>query len=519
MADDRGLGDLPVELLLRGQYVVPSAGEARVLTDAAVRVSGDTVAEVGDWSTLRRAHPDIRVVGNGRQLVLPGLIDAHSHGRAISPIQKGVLNDYLENNLLDWAIMPPFDPELTAALGVVRHLRSGCTTIHHMGFDTEGPRARDLCERAIRTYLDGGIRLAFSPGVRNVDKLVLDSRAFLATLPPDLHAFAEPLVNLDSAGMERDYFELFEHLHGKFNSDNTRILLSPSWAQAVTESFLFRTRETAQRLGKVPIHMHCLQTPLQKAFSLRRYGRTAVAWLDERGLIDEHVVLGHAIWVTDQDIDILAGRRASITSHPSCNLGMRNGLAPVYEMTRRGINVALGLDDKTINDDEDAVMELRMLHKLHRVPSYELTTPPLSAREVLAMGTLNGARALGFGGRLGALAPGLKADAILVDLDRVLDDPWLTSDLDIVEAFMHRAMGADVATVVVGGQVVMEDRAFLTLDVPALYAEIRRAVKTIGDEQRRRAEMLQRLRPYYQRWYGEWLGGETRPFYVLNSRV
>jgi cytosine/adenosine deaminase-related metal-dependent hydrolase len=265
--------------------------------------------------------------------------------------------------------------------------------------------------------------------------------------------------------------------------------------------------------------MHCLQTPIQKAFSLRRYGQTAVAWLDERGLIDEHVALGHAIWVTDRDIDILAARRASVTSHPSCNLGMRNGLAPVYEMARRGVNVAMGLDDKTINDDEDAVMELRMLHKLHRVPSYDLATPPLSAREVLAMGTLNGARALGFAGRLGALTPGLKADAILVDLDRVLDDPWLTDDLDIVEAFLHRAMGADVATAVVGGRVVMEDRRFLTIDVPALYREIRGAAKTVGDEQRQRAAMLQRLKPYYQRWYGDWLGGETQPFYVLNSRV
>src|SRR4030095_14794741 len=183
-----------------------------------VRVSGDTVAEVGDWTTLRRAHPEARVVGNGRELLLPGLVDAHSHGRAISPIQKGVRNDYLENNLLDWAIMPSFAPELTAALGVVRHVRGGCTTLHHMGFDTEGPRAADLCAGAIPTSLDGGIRLAFSPGVRNVDKLVLDSHAFLATLPPDLRAFAEPLVNLDSAAMERDYFALFEHLYRQLHS-------------------------------------------------------------------------------------------------------------------------------------------------------------------------------------------------------------------------------------------------------------------------------------------------------------
>jgi hypothetical protein len=135
------------------------------------------------------------------------------------------------------------------------------------------------------------------------------------------------------------------------------------------------------------------------------------------------------------------------------------------------------------------------------------------------MGTVNGARALGFAGRLGALTPGMKADAILVNLDRMLEDPWLTGELDMVETFMHRAMGEDVATVVIGGRLIMEDRRFLTVDVPALYQEIRAAARSIGDEQRRRAAMLQRLKPYCQRWYADWLGGETQPFYVLNSRV
>lgn len=507
-------------MLIRGKYLLTSATESRVLIDAAVRVSGDLVAEVGDWPALREAYPDARVVGNGKQLLLPGLVDAHSHGRAISPIQKGVLNDYLENNLLDWAFMAVFDPELTAGLTAWRHIRSGCTTVHHMGFDTEGPQARGRCEKAIRTYLGAGIRLAFAPGVRNVDKLVLDAAAFLDTLPPDLAAFARPLVAVDSKRMEEEYFALFAHLHGRYASEDTRVLLSPSWAQACTESFLLRARETADRLGKVPIHMHCVQTPIQRAFSFRKYGKSAVAWLDELGLVDENLALGHAIWVSEDDIDRLASRRASITSHPSCNLGMRNGLAPIYAMHRRGVNVAMGLDDKTINDDEDAVMELRMLHKLHRVPDYDLRTPALSAYDVLRMGTVNGARALGFGGQVGALQPGMKADMILVDLDRVLRDPWLTEELPIAEAFIHRAMGQDVRTAIVGGRVVMEDGRMTTLDVDALYREIRKAgARGIPPRQRRHAEMLQRLKPHYQAWYNAWLAPEDgEPFYVLNRR-
>src|SRR3989440_721539 len=448
-----------------------------------------------------------------------GLVDAHSHARALSPSQKGVLNDYLENNLIDWTCMPVFEPELTAALGAWRHLRSGCTTIHHMGFDTDGPQARGRCETAIRTYLEAGIRLAFAPGVRNVDKLVLDSKAFLATLPPELKAFAEPLVHIDSERVEDEYFALFDHLHGRFASEDTRVLLSPSWAQACTERFLLRAKTTADQLGKVPIHMHCVQTPIQKAFSFRKYGKSAIAWLDDLGLVDENLTLGHAIWVTEEDIERLATRRASITSHPSCNLGMRNGLAPIYVMHRRGVNVAMGLDDKTINDDEDAVMELRMLHKLHRVPDYDLTTPPLDAYDVLRMGTLNGARAVGFGGQIGALKAGMKADMILVNLDRVLRDPWMIDDLPIAEAFVHRAMGEDVDTAIVGGRVVMQDRRLTTLDVDALYREIRKAARAIGPRQRRHAEGRRKLKPYVQDWYNAWLTPDAvTPFYVLNSR-
>jgi hypothetical protein len=114
-----------VDLLVRGQYVITDAGdgEAGILDDAAVLVSGGKVSALGDWRSLRRRHPKARPVGNGKQLLMPGLVDAHSHGRALSPIQKGVLNDYLENNLLDWMFMPVFEPALTAALGAWRHLR------------------------------------------------------------------------------------------------------------------------------------------------------------------------------------------------------------------------------------------------------------------------------------------------------------------------------------------------------------------------------------------------------------
>ena len=97
-------------------------------------------------------------------------------------------------------------------------------------------------------------------------------------------------------------------------------------------------------------------------------------------------------------------------------------------------------------------MELRMIHKVHRLHTFDLATPALSAYEALEIATLNGGKATGFADEVGALVPGMKGDAILVDLDRVARDPWIDPEFEIADAFVERAMGADVATVVIGGK-------------------------------------------------------------------
>ena len=194
---------------------------------------------------------------------------------------------------------------------------------------------------------------------------------------------------------------------------------------------------------------------------------------------------------------------------------MRNGITPVMRMRKAGVNVAMGLDDKTINDDEDAIMELRMIHKVHRVDTYGLASPPLDPYEAFEIATLNGARVCGFEGQVGALLPGMKADAVLVDLARVERMPWLDPRSDIAEAFVQRAMGEDVRTVVVGGKVLLEDGEFRSMDVPALFREVRTFCEQgLPAEHRARAEMLARIKPHVQRWYEGWEDGMvSEPYY------
>lgn len=509
------------EIIVRGRQMLtdPRLKAGGLIPDGAVAIVDGLVAETGPYRNVAAKHPGARVLGDGTQLLLPGLIDAHSHGRGLSPIQKGVRNDFLENAMFDWAYMPALPPELTAGMCAWRHLRSGCTTLHHNGFDDDGPEGARRAKTAIRTYLDTGLRLAFSPGLRDESKLVMGGEAFLETLPSELAAPLRHLVHFDREALVEEYLGLFEELYATFNGPETRILLAPCWAHGASESFLRRVRQASDAHGGAMVHMHLLQSPVQKGWGVQRHGGSTVAWLRDQGLLDRRTAYGHAIWVSEDDIALMGAGGVSVTTHPSCNFVMRNGITPVMALRAAGVNVAMGMDDKTINDDEDAVMEVRMMHKVHRLSTFDLTVPPMDAYEALETATGNAARAIGFDGELGALLPGQKGDAILVDTARIAQDPWIDPALDPIEAFVERGMGQDVRTVVVGGRVCVEDGAVVSMDVDALGREVRAfCERGLPPEQRAHADLLARVKPHVQRWYKGWETGLVdRPIYRVNS--
>ena len=117
--------------IMRGKYVLtdPRKKENGVVREGAIAIEGDRIRSVGAFEELKTQNPGARVLGNGKQLLMPGLVDAHSHGRGMSPIQKGVKNDFLENALFDWAYMHLLPPELCAGMTAYHHLRSGSTSL------------------------------------------------------------------------------------------------------------------------------------------------------------------------------------------------------------------------------------------------------------------------------------------------------------------------------------------------------------------------------------------------------
>lgn len=509
--------------LIRGSCVFTDAklGAYGVLKDAAVYITEDTIREIGSYTALPSKYPDAVEIGGADHWVLPGIIDGHHHGRGLTFLQCGQGYDFLENALLDWFYSVGLPPELAAQIVAWKHIRSGSTTVHHNAMPDvwDGKTLETAC-RGLETYRKIGMRVAYSTGIRDTNYLVNNDEAFYQTLPPHLREFAKPLIFIDHERAIRDHFDIFHSIYKTYNNGLTNIFPAPGWAHGATDEYLRETKAVADALGGLMIHIHTLQTAHQKAYGMERYGKSLLMHLADMGMVDEHLVLGHAVWANEDDIDLLACRRASITHHPSCNLLMRNGITPIYYMHKAGVNIALGLDEKTFNGDDDAISELRMIFCLHRLSGYELDqTPALSPYEILAMGTNNAARVLGLENKVGRLAVGMKADLITVDTEVIMNDPWTFPDIDPGTAFIHRARGAHVQNVMINGTLVMKDRQSTTMDIDALYHEIRTAAnKGLTPEEKRFADFLAEIKPYEQRWYAHKTDFPKEPFYHVNAR-
>ena len=511
-------------MLVKGRYVIidPSLGKNGIREHWAVRIENNMITDSGDTKDLIKKYPEDELIGSEHDILMPGLIDAHTHGAGLSFIQRGAKLDFLENSLLWFESSMGLEPGINSMLNAVRHIKNGCTTIHHNDWTPPSYEHEvEDCKQKIDAYRSTGIRLGFSLGTRNMNILAYEDKAFLKTLPADLQKRAAYLTEIDAERAVDDFITAVHAVSEECSESTTKNFVGPSWVQGSTDDFLIRAKQCAIELGNVPFHIHCLQTPIQKCFGIRNYHKSLVAHMEDLGVLDQNTVLAHAVYVTEDDITTIAKHKAAVTHHPSCNLILRNGIAPVFAMHRAGVRVAMGLDEKSINDDEDVFMEMRMIYYLHRQTGMDLCAcPALEPSDVMAMATTSASPLCGFEDSLGKLLPGKKADMILLDADKVLFDPWSSPDADLLTLIMHRAAGRFVHTSIIDGKIVMKDREILTIDEKELYSEARKQAE-LGptQEQQQFRKLLFDISPYYKAWYNSWLNGlELEPFYRMNSK-
>ena len=181
----------------------------------------------------------------------------------------------------------------------------------------------------------------------------------------------------------------------------------------------------------------------------------------------------HCVALSKEDIDLLCRHEVKVAHCPESNMKLASGIAPVPELLKAGVCVGLGTDGCSSNNDLDLLSEMDMAAKLHKVATLDPTV--LDAHTVLRMCTSDGARALGLGGITGILAPGMRADLIVVDTDAPHMQPLHNPESQLV----YSAGGGDVATSIINGRVVMSNRVLETIDVAAAMERVRHIAEEI----------------------------------------
>ena len=507
-----------VSLLVYAGRLV-AAHDSPAVVDGGVAIAGDTIREVGNFRQLTAKYPTASIIGGPQYLLIPGLISSHGHGRGLSTFQRGVLDDSLETwiwNTRQGPVLPVYED---TAYSACRLLKSGVTAAMHNHLPLNPADCENEYTHALDAYADTGLRVFFCPGVRNTHPLVYgDNQAFLSSLPTRLRNYWGSVLSGHIPAADT-YVQSVKRLHTLRQTDMIKIGFGPLAPQWCSLNLLQQTATAAAELGTL-VHIHVTETILQKIYGLSELGGSLVRFMADRGLLRSNVVIAHGVWLTEEDIDLMAASGTGLTHQPSSNLRLRAGIAPVGPMIKAGIKVGLGLDGMAINDDDDMIQEMKLCYRLHQLYNLELDSPTLSVREVFKMATETNARLIGYSSELGRLESGRKADMVLFDYERMCR-PYTEPSVDPIETLMYRGSSRHIHNVIVNGNVVVADGRILTVDEHDICTRLAMAASRRGsNSNQEKTRMTEELINYLTRYYRGWTERiSARPYHLVNSRT
>lgn len=435
-----------MELLIKGCLVLTMDEAGRVVNEGYVAVRDGVVVGVGRLDECPFSGEE--VIDARGKLAMPGLVNAHTH----SPMTllRGVIEDLpLEKWLKEvaWPIeanLRPDDVYWGSLLGCVEMARSGVTCFNDQYF---------FMDRVAEAVRQAGLRGVLSHGVIGYGK-------------------ADGGESELKKGLE------FAVEYNGYADGRVVTRLGPHAEYSCDLELLLKTREQAKKHG-LGIHMHFAEYQPLYERARESWGGSPAHVLDKHGFWGRDVIIAHAISLDEEEIRLLARRGVSVAYNPVSNMKIASGTARVVEMLKEGLTVSVGTDGPASNNTLDLLKDLRFASYLQK--HYYKDPAVIDAKTVVRMATINGANALGLGGRIGSIEPGKHADVILIDLRR----PHLSPLHDPYALVAYSASGHDVSDVIVSGRVVVRDRRVLTVDEEAVVEKAADAAHDLLERSRR----------------------------------
>ncbi len=428
------------KLLLTHAHVLTMDEEFRQYERGAVLVDGNQILDVGDEQRLRDLYPEVKTFDCGGKVLLPGLVNAHTH--VPMTLLRGLADDRRLDVWLLGYVMPverefvsPEFVRLGTSIACAELIRSGVTCFADMYYFEES---------VAEATAAAGLR-------------ALCAQTVLKFPAPDAASYEESLA------AARDFIERWK--------DHPLIVpgIAPHAPYTCTDEILRSTAALAIEFD-VPLHTHIAETAIEVENMRSDQGMPVVPYVKKQGLLEAKVLAAHCVHVDTGELRTLLHHGAGVAHNPSSNLKLASGVAPITEMLEIGLHVGIGTDGPASNNDLDMFEEIRLASFLAKGTSGDPTVVPAS--QALAMATRLGAEAMHLGQLTGSIETGKRADLILVDLKPLHNAPHFRRDTNAVYAqIVYAAKSTDVTDVMVDGRWLLRERQLTTLDEDALREE------------------------------------------------
>lgn len=437
--------------------------EKRNVAPADILIEGDTVIEVGPPGLEGPEHA--ASVDATDRLVMPGLVNAHTHGHG--SLRKGLGDKWSLELLLNAS---PWtgggftleDKHTAAQLNAAEMVLKGCTAAYDMYFEFPTASLEGL-EAIGRGYKDLGVRVVLAP-------MMADTTLYEA-IPGLMEALPEPhrgyVAKMRASSHDEHLAACGQLLENwPFNRDQVHPALGPTIPLHCSDDFIIGCRDLAKDY-QIGVQMHLAESKVQAVSGVKRYGKTLAAHLDELGLLSERFTGAHCVWLDDDDMKRIAGNGATVAHNPGSNLRLGSGIAPARRMRELRIGVGIGTDGSASSDNQNMFEAMRMAAFVSRM---DKPAPEdwLGTWEVLELGTSGSAAVLGFGDAIGRIAPGYKADMVFLDLSNINFVPLNDAANQIINCEDSSA----VDSVMIGGRMVLAGREFTSFDYSALRQKV-----------------------------------------------
>jgi 5-methylthioadenosine/S-adenosylhomocysteine deaminase len=433
------------DLVITGGIVVTMNAARDIQTDGVVVVRGDSIVAVGPRSEVESKYAATQVIEAKGRLVLPGFINGHTH--VPMTLFRGLHDDVTLNDWLYKYIFPAEKKNVNeqfvrwgTRLAAAEQIRSGVTTFADMYY-FEDAIAEETKAAGMRGIL-GETLLDFpAPDNKNETEMLAHTENFLKKWQGD------PLI---------------------------QAAVAPHSIYTCSAKTLGDATALARKYH-APIEIHTAEMKKEWDDSQKQNGMSPVQYLEKLGVLGPDVISAHCIYVDEADRKTLAKRQVGCVHNPSSNMMIASGVAPIPEMRTAGVAVGLGTDGPAgSNNDLDLMEEIDLAAKLAKVT--KMDPRALTANAVVAMATIEGAKALHMEKEIGSLEVGKKADLILISLN----EPHAVPMYDVYSQVAYSLKASDVETVIVGGRVVMRDRELLTVNEQEAITKAREYGKAIA---------------------------------------